>query len=189
MSEFWATLGSWFQFFGHTVLPVAARELLRWLYDWQILISGILALVAARLWGRAVIRAARINARAREGKRPSLEVVASRTITPAVHEPLPQQLHALRECIRNTLGRMPCTDETLSPERIADCRKIAEFPFPDLPHADKLFLHRYEALRGKLAALKSVRDSDTCRNAWEALVKISMDARDLLGEEVSAASR
>ena len=53
---------SWLQFFVSTVLPVAGRELLHWLYEWQVLVAGILAILAARIWGRSVVRAARYAA-------------------------------------------------------------------------------------------------------------------------------
>jgi hypothetical protein len=188
---------SGFDFIVFTVIPVAFRELLRWLYDWQILICGVLALVAARIWGRSVIRAARINARAKfaEPRRPADEPVVVPTPLAAVPEPvakapqhglpeLTERLFSLREHIRNTLGRMPCTDDVLSAERLDDCRRIAEFPLGDPPaSAGKMLTARFEALHSKLKALQGVRETDTCRNAWEALVSISMDARDVMGDE------
>jgi hypothetical protein len=195
-------LTSWLQFVSFTVLPVAFRELLHWLYDWQILITGVLALVAARVWGRSVIRAARINARAKAGapldikRLPSEPVVVPMPLATVVSgEPatlklaprapeLSDRLFALREQIRNTLGRLPCTDEALAAERLADCKKVADFPLGELPPAaSKQLAHRFEALRSKLSALGAVRETDTCRNAWEALVRISTDARDLMGTE------
>ncbi len=193
---------SWLQFVTFTVIPVAFRELLHWLYDWQILLSGILALVAARLWGRSVIRAARISARTKSAlpvdvrRAPAEPVVvpvpfagtvpsepAARKAPPRAPE-LPDRLFALREQIRITLGKLPCTDEVLTAERLAECRKISEFPLGELPAgAAKPLAHRFDALRSKLSALRAVRETDTCRNAWEALVRISMDARDLMGTE------
>ncbi len=191
------------EFILFTVFPVAFRELLRWLYEWQILICGVLALVAARVWGRSVIRAARITARAKqqpaEIRRPAAEPVVVPTplaagAEPAVEIPaktpdLADRLFSLREQIRNTLGRMPCTDEVLNAERLSDCRAIADFPLGEPPSAaGRAQVARFEALKSKLAALRDVRDTDTCRNAWEALVRISMDARDLMGEEPAKAA-
>ncbi len=193
-------LGSWLQFISFTVVPVAFRELLHWLYDWQILLTGVLALVAARVWGRSVIKAARINARAKSAplldvRRPPAEPVVvpmplAGGVEPPIRKPtpripeLPDRLFALREQIRNTLGRLPCTDDVLTAERLEACRVIAKFPLGDLPAgAAKPVIHRFEALRSKLSALGAVRETDTCRNAWEALVQISMDARDLIGPE------
>lgn len=190
---------SLYHFVIFNVIPVAFRELLRWLYEWQILACGVLALIAARIWGRSVVRAARINARAKvaaETRRPAAEPVVVPTslvpgsIEPVVKAPLPRvlgmtdRLFALREQIRGTLGRMPCTDDVLNAERLADCQRIADFPLGDPPPgAAKALVHRFEALKSKLAALKGVRETDTCRHAWEALVKISTDARDLIGDE------
>lgn len=187
------------EFLLFTVIPVAFRELLRWLYDWQILICGVLAIVAARMWGRSVIRAARITARAKppaDTRRPAAEPVVVPTplsqpdrepvvkIPPPRDPELAERLFTLREAIRGTLGRTPCTDELLSEERLEDCRHIADFPLGEPPpDAARVQLARFDALKSKLAALKDVRETDTCRNAWEALVSISMDARDLAGEE------
>lgn len=192
-------ISSWFSFVSFTVFPVAFRELLHWLYDWQILLTGILALIAARYWGRSVIKAARITARARaatpEFKRAPGEpvVVPIPLATPAAGDAtlkpprMPEwsdRLFALRENIRATLGKLPCTDEVLNAERLAECKKIAEFPLGELPGSSpKALAHRYETLHSKLAALGAVRETDSCRNAWEALVKISIDARDLMSPE------
>src|ERR1019366_1853427 len=44
------------------LLPGLLQQLGRWLYDWQVLIAGILALVAAHIWGRSVLRAAELRA-------------------------------------------------------------------------------------------------------------------------------
>ena len=192
-------------FFFFTVIPVAFRELLHWIYDWQILISGVLAIAAARYWGRSVIRAARITARAKpvsplEVRKPAAEpVVVPASFAVAEREPavripparipeLAERLFSLREAIRTTLGRTPCTDDVLSEERIEDFRRIAEFPLGEMPSdASRLQFARFEALKSKLGALKDVRETDTCRNAWEALVRISIDARDLAGEETARA--
>lgn len=185
---------SGFDFIVFTVIPVAFRELLHWLYDWQILICGVLALAAARYWGQSVVRAARISARNKAvagTRRPAAEPVVVPTPLAATPEPvakvpvraaeLTERLFTLREHIRNTLGRMPCTDDVLSDERLADCRAIADFPLGEPPAGA---LHaRFEALKSKLQALQGVRETDTCRNAWEALVSISMDARDVMGDE------
>lgn len=194
-------ISSWFNFVSFTVLPVAFRELLHWLYDWQVLIAGVLAIVAARYWGQSVIRAARITARSKpvspEPKRAPVEPVVvpiplataaagDATLRPVRTPEWSDRLFVLREHIRGTLGKLPCTDEILSAERLAACRKIAEFQLGELPGSSpKPLAHRYDALRSKLAALGAVRETDTCRNAWEALVKISIDARDLMGSEPS----
>lgn len=190
-------ISSWFDFVSFTVLPVAFSELLHWLYDWQVLLTGIMALVAARFWGRSVIRAARITARVKvatpDSKREPVVVPMPLASAFAGERPprAPEwsdRLYALRECIRAALGTLPCTDEVLNAERLGECKKIAEFPLGELPGTSpKVLAHRYETLRSKLAALGEVRETDTCRNAWEALVKISIDARDLMSPEPAKA--
>src|SRR5215469_8610334 len=42
-------------------LPATAL-ITKWLYDWQTLITGICALLAAHIWGRAIVRAAELRA-------------------------------------------------------------------------------------------------------------------------------
>lgn len=189
-------MADWFQFVCFTVLPVAFRELLHWLYEWQVLVTGILAIVAARMWGRSVVRAARINARAvRQAPllppppavipAPAAAEVPART-APRVTE-FSARVYALRELIRVTLGRLPCTGDALSAERLADCRKIAAFPLGEVPvELRGVVAHRLDVLRSKLSALEAVRETDVCRNVWETLVRISVDARDLLGPEAPA---
>jgi hypothetical protein len=193
-----STILSWLSFLAFTVLPVAFRELLHWLYDWQILLTGLLAVFAARLWGRSVIRAARITARAKaavpaEPARRTEPVVvpiplgAAGSTDTVIRMQRPPEwsdlLFALREQIRIVLGKLPCSDDVLTAERIEECRKIAQFPLGELPDGISTNIaHRFEALRSKLSALGGVRETDSCRNAWEALAQISMDARDLMGQ-------
>jgi len=203
-----STLWTWLHFLVFTVLPIAFRELLHWLYDFQYLIGTALAVLAAWIWGKSVIRAARIAARAAATNQPAQapptdaqgKPSAAPKVIPiplaAVVEPparklasvpktqLAERLFALRELIRSTLGRMPCSDDPLSAERLADCRMIAEFPLGDSPpDAPRLQAHRFDVLRSELAALGAVRETDTCRNAWEALVRINMDAREIMAAE------
>jgi len=202
-----SALWSWLNFLAFTVLPIAFRELLHWLYEWQILLTGVLALIAARIWGRSVVRAARIAARAKQPtlsepvrKSPAVPKVVPVPLAagsaadprqrraPSRYPELADRLFTLREQIRATLGRLPCTDEVLSPERLADCRRIADYQLGKPPaDASKLLAHRFDVLRSELSALAAVRDTDTCRNAWEALARINVDARDLLGPETAPA--
>lgn len=198
-----SSIFSWLGFVIFTVIPVAFGELLHWIYEWQILLTGILALAAARYWGRSVIRAARITARAKtmpvaEPPKRTGPVIVPIPLGAATNaEPVFRMQHApewsdmlfsLREQIRLTLGKLPCNDDALTAERIEDCRKLAQFPLGELPEGTaSVITHRFEALRSKLAALGAVRETDTCRNAWEALVQISVDARDLVGQQPARA--
>jgi len=208
-----SALWSWLHFLVFTVLPIAFRELLHWLYDYQFLAGTGLAVLAAWIWGRAVIKAARIAAKGQAASiappapeahlRPSaapkvvpipLAASGAPAIEPTVKKlvsvpksPLAERLFALRELIRATLGRMPCSDDALSAERLADCRRIAEFALGDIPaDAPRLQAHRFDVLRSELSALGAVRETDTCRNAWEALVRINMDAREIVAAEPAA---
>lgn len=182
-----AAVQSWVHFFVFTVLPVALSEVLRWIYEWQVLVGAIIALVAARLWSRSLIRAAEIAARSARHPPQGEPRRVERLEAPARPPMLRNRLFALREMIRVTLGKLPCTDEPLSPENLADCRRVAEFALGECPAgAPKSVIQRYESLRSKLQALKGVRQSDSCRHAWQALAGISLDARDLTDLEKAA---
>ncbi len=188
---------SWLQFVVSTVLPVAGRELLHWLYEWQVLVAGILAILAARIWGRSVVRAARYAALS-AGAEPAVAqrsaaaaVVPFGSAKPKARKPeMQDHVFALREQIRLTLGRMPCTDDVLSAERLALCRKIAGMKLGELPKgAPKTMVQSYEVLRSGLSALGALRETDTCRRAWEALVRVNSDARELEKPEAAPAAR
>jgi hypothetical protein len=190
VSEMW----SWLDFLLSTVLPVAGRELLHWLYEWQVLIAGILAILAARIWGRSVVRAARYAALSATGEAadpPGARrnaVVPFASVRPKAGRSEPaDRVFALREQIRLTLGKMPCTDEALSAERLSECHRIANMPMGELPKdASKAAAQSLEVLRGDLSALGALRETDTCRRAWETLVRVNTDARDFMSKPEAA---
>ena len=180
-----------------TVFPVAFREFTHWLYQWQVLAAAFLVLAAAHIWGRAILRATRATTANHGGTRrrskspvfavkadphdadPVAETASSGSAAPG--SDLMDRLGILRRLIRMTLGDLPCTDEVLTAESLAFCCQIARFAVDTAvlgEHAD--LLQRYETLRMELDRLGALGEADTCRSAWETLVRISNAARDLI---------
>lgn len=181
---------AWFDFMFFSVLPIAFYELGHWLYQWQILAAGILAVVAARIWGRAILRSARIAAtgqgyatsasRGSFAAAPVRTADAPRSRKQAAAEPQ-DHLQNLRETIRSTLGTMPYTDEPLTRDRMALCSRVLQFPIAELAaKSSRPQAGLYEALQRELSALGNLSEKNTCRNAWEVLVRINNAARDLI---------
>ncbi len=56
-------LVSWGDFLFLHVLPIAVGQIYEWIYEWQILVLGIVALVCLRFWSLLIIRNARKAAR------------------------------------------------------------------------------------------------------------------------------
>jgi hypothetical protein len=181
---------SWLGFFFFSVLPIAFQELGRWLYQWQILAAGILAVLAARIWGRAIVRSARIAATAQSypgvsprgsfAAAPRAEPRPSKVPVPAAAENT-DPIQSLRETIRTTLGTMPYTDEPLTRDRMALCSRVLQFPIAELAaKSPKAVSPKFEALQRELAALGNLSEKNTCRNAWETLVRVNNAARELM---------
>ena len=125
------TSPSLFDFVLFTVIPVAFRELLHWLYDWQILVCGVLALIAARLWGRSVIRAARINARAK------IIAADTRRAAEPVVVPTPLAAEAVEQILSGRNGVYDITVTNRAGETVALFRgKSAQIRGTVIPVAD-----------------------------------------------------
>ncbi len=181
-------LDAWLHFVAFTVFPVAFGQLIHWLYEWQVLAAAVLVLVAAHVWGSAILKAARLGA----GTQPVPARTSQRAATPGadLREKRPAamreemafetsvtgdtgRLGGLRREIRMMLGSLPCTDDPLSAHNRALCARIGSFELP-------ASLEGAEDLRGALGTLAALRDDTTNRTAWAALVRLSTAARDLL---------
>jgi len=184
-------LGSWLQFVAFTVFPVAFGELVHWLHDWQVLASAIILLVAAHIWGSAILKAARLNVFPQNGvgrlQRPLVEAAeASRPAAPveveqggpaAGGQPRLERLNTLRREIRVMLGTLPCTDDPLSVQNWTLCGRIAQ-----LGHGEpgQLAQEGLADLKPSLDALASLDTRATNRAAWAALVRLNDAARNAI---------
>ena len=181
------------------LLPGMLVQLGRWLYDWQVLLAGILALVAAHFWGRAVIRAAELRAgvpgppkRATRTRRsPPLSVPALRdlrtTVEPKEQAPAPapalgagDELARLRATIRGVLARVPCVDDPLTAAQVLQCKSVGNF-FLDAEKFknDGLIRSGFDTLRHELAVLSGLTERATGRTAWQTLIAINNHVRVL----------
>src|SRR5206468_1670604 len=138
-------------------------------------------IIAAHVWGRAVIRASELKANhmgTAEPRRQSRKAPAqprapaldlrSVPLTPGA---APRSaLAELRGRIRLVLGRVPCADQPLTAAQVQLCRTVAS---ADLPEAHG------KALRESIAGVGSLSEGNSCRTAWEALVALNATAREL----------
>ena len=165
----------------------------RWLYDWQVLIAGICALIAARNWGRAIVKAAQMRAvgpegsdksakprrgppRASSARAPDLRADESEALAA---RPL-ETLQALRARIRAVLCKVPCSDDLLSSAQLAFCKAVGTFSLSDVSlKANEAIANEHSLLQSELSALAALDVSASCKMAWQALININRSARAL----------
>jgi hypothetical protein len=191
-------LRTWLEFVVFTVFPVAFGELAHWLYEWQVLATGILVLVAAHVWGRAILKAARVHSTNQNGvarqARPAVSATEAPRTTPAAEaggetgasasdQAMLNSLRALRRQIRVMLATLPCTDEPLSAGNRALCGQIAHSASDEAREGPQGPNESTEALRRSLDALSTLDAQASNRSAWTALVQLNNAARDLLGSD------
>lgn len=188
---------SWLSFVAFTVLPIAFVQLSHWLYDWQILVTGILAVIAARIWGTSIIRAARIEearsdrlmaklAPPADQAPPAAEPEAAPVVPlrrpVSAMEDLTDRLQGLRQLIRTSLARIPYTQAPLTADHRALCERIAAVKLDPKPlEGNAAALPHFERLTTDLASLEAACLNGNCRSAWEALVQANVAARSLMG--------
>jgi hypothetical protein len=196
MASLLSALQSWLTFVLSDVLPVAFAQIGHWLYDWQGLAAGVLAIIAAWIWGSSIVRAGRhiagredrvsrkpVPSVPQRDRKASNNGIKSKTIETKAGsiQSVAGRVQALRDLIRTTLARLPQTDEPLTPENLADCVKIAGFSLEGVAlRAGKVAAARYESLLLELSALSAASKRGTCRSAWEALIGVNKAARELM---------
>ena len=171
----------------------ATALIIKWLYDWQTLIAGICALLAAHIWGRAIVRAAELRAGAvRQARSPiprQVPSVAPSATSPARDlrsQPLesalqnpPEAVEKLRAQIRVLLGRMPHTEVPLNASQLSHCKSIASFTLDENSLKREAPSEAYATLRQELSSLAALDDGASCMSAWKALTSINKCARNL----------
>jgi hypothetical protein len=178
---------------GQTVvegLPTAIFFIERWIYEWQTLIAGFCAIIAARIWGRAVIRAAELGAGMPLARPSTPREIGSSTQSSAIGDlragiqKTGSQLGSnpigrLRTQIRLILGRVPCIDEKLTLPRLDLCKEIGTFSLAETSLRTEGSRRSYAALRDGLSTLGALDHDASCRTAWQALTAVNKHARDL----------
>lgn len=206
MVDWSGNLISWSEFFLFHVLPIAVAQIIDWIRDWQILIAAGLGLAFFHLWSRAILRAARKAAREtvqseirgleaglkllRRQIEVKREIVAAGSVeVPPKPAPPPDDersagitnpvaaVEQLRQYIRLALGKIPVSDDPLSPEGIRLYRAaIASIPESLVPPDDRR--GEFDRILAELAALERSFPPGSCREAWQALVKVNAIARE-----------
>jgi hypothetical protein len=190
--EGWGTVGQGF-------FPAIAL-IVKWLHDWQALLTGVCAVIAAHVWGRTVIRAAELRASAIRPNRspvprqtPSVAGPPSRDLRLQQSEiatlSAPESVEKLRIQIRNLLGRVPHSDEPLNASQLSLCKGISTFSLDEASLKRDAPREAYATLKGELAELGNLTKGASCMTAWKALTAVNKGARDLeaalQGEAVS----
>jgi len=171
------------------IAPMVLLGIGHWLYEWQVLLAGICALLAARIWGSAVLKAAQMRAAEAPDKirpprrninRPSarpLDLRASESEPPIIR-PL-ESLQVLRSRIRAVLCKVPCSDDMLSPAQIALCKAVAAFSLGELPFRNEAVTQEHGLLQAELMALNGLDPGASCKMAWQTLITVNKCARSL----------
>lgn len=192
-----SALQSWLSFVLFTVLPIAFEQFVRWLYEWQVLLTGILAILAAHIWGRSIIKAAHTeeprSERPAANPRPLQPERDPRSIEPepqassSERGPTPVQdfserVQMLRQLIRLSLAKIPYKAAPLTAEHRALCERIATVKLDAASlEGQAAALSHFERLGADLASLEAACRDGNCRSVWEALVQANASARSLVG--------
>ena len=168
----------------------AVALVVKWLYDWQALIAGICAIIAAIIWGRAVIKAAELRAGSvRPSRSPIPRQLSALSPPPprdlrvqeseAAAMSAPELVERLRVQIRVLLGRIPHSEEPLNAGQLSMCKGIANFTIDPTNFKREAPREAYAALKKDLSALSSMTRGTTCLTAWKALTAVNKTARNL----------
>lgn len=195
IAPLFSALESWLSFVAFTVLPIAFEQFVRWLYDWQVLIAGILAILAAHIWGKAIVKAA--HTEEAKSERPAADPAPPQAERgPRQVEPEPssirrgsapvqdfsERVQMLRQLIRLSLAKIPYKAAPLTAEHRALCERIATVKLDAASlEGQTAALSHFERLGADLGSLEAACRDGNCRNVWEALVQANASARSLVG--------
>lgn len=211
------TLVSWSEFILFHVLPTAVSQIYDWVREWQVLAATVLVLVFFHFWSRTILRAARRTAKetvqtetrafgaslkllrrqielrevpsAKPAGIPPAEI--PRVSEPQAVAPPPADDHAaveqLRQAIRLALGKIPLSDEPLSPEGLR-LYKAAIGMLANVNVNSDAPQTVLQQILSELAALEQSFPPQSCRQAWQSLVKVNALAREFHEPAVARAA-
>lgn len=208
MEDWTTRLVSWSELLLFHILPIAVAQLYDWAREWQILIAVILVLAFLHLWARTILRAARRAAREEaqseaRGLNAGLKLlrrhiderlgapVTAALAQPAVRSavkppsapsaPPPLDSHAaieqLRQAIRLSLGSIPVSDGPLSPDGVR-LYKAAICALGNAQISPEEREGVFGQILDELATLEREFPPQSCRQAWQSLVKVNTLARE-----------
>ena len=174
-----------------------------WAKEWQVLLAGLLMLVAAMIFAWAIIRAAKIgSAKSDTRARPQLDL---RQESPPAAAPLPVaaspellgNLEQLRSLIRSALGSLPQSGERPGGKENSPafflCQRILHLRLEQMPppaHAGRAAQEGFSTLLKQLGALRAGLKKDaSSAEISEFLVQINASARSLVTVLSPAAER
>lgn len=167
-------------------IQIALSAAYDWAKEWQLLLAGVLVLLAALIVAWSVLRAARIRADATSQDRPDLRSSTAPAIAgpqPRAQDDIVTGLEQLRSFIRSALASLTLTAEKENSPALFLCQRIAHvrlerFALPS--HAGKPAHELYGSLLDQLDLLrqnlkKGVQPADLS----EILVQLNASARNL----------
>ncbi|MEO8300273.1 MAG: hypothetical protein ABI608_00695 [Rhizomicrobium sp.] len=164
-----------------------------WAKEWQVLLAGLLVLLAALIIAWATIRAAKMGATSRPESKSRSDL--RREPTPASSPPGPSvstatsgelisSLEQLRSLIRSALSSLPATNEKENNPANFLCQRILHLRLDQLPppaHAGKAAQEGLSTLQKQLSTLRTHLKKDASpAELSEILVQINSSARSLV---------
>lgn len=199
-------------------MPTAISQMYDWVREWQILAATVLVLIFFQIWSRTILRAARRAAKEtvqtetrafgasltllrRQVEQKVLAAPPVLVEAPRAIEPRPLRVVAtesappdgqaaiehLRQAIRLALGKIPLSDEPLSPEG-TKLYKSAIGALADANVTSDSDVAGLGQILSELAALEQSFPPQSCRHAWQSLVKVNALAREFHETPAQAAT-
>ena len=174
----------WLNLFFLNALPAALVKVYRWIHDWQILIVGILILIAGQIWVNKLVtrltRSAEMTSQSHRAfaefllttmkrENPALSQNPAETTgrVPVVRETpnvqfsqsgdISARLDRLRDFVRSALSIIPVSDVALAGQGAKLYQRLTSFSFEDLCSASRdnpEFWRLANDLENELSALK-----------------------------------
>jgi len=173
-----------------------------WAKEWQILLAGLLVLIAAAIFAWAILRAAKIGAAKSDAKaRAQLDLrlapAPASPSAPAASSELLGSLEQLRSLIRSALGSLLQSIEKPGEKENSPayflCQRILHLRLDQMPppaRAGRAALEGYSDLLNQLNALRAHLKKDAPPSELsEILVQINASARGLVTALTPAAER
>jgi len=156
--------------------------------EWQPVLAGLLAVLAAIILATAIVRAARIRAASAGSNKEKPTAQDLRTVAePAPIEPetlgrASDNLERLRSLLRSALSSLSSVDADVEAARLR-CSLVASFPWPQLQlpaNADKRVRETYATFLNQFQKLQIVLDGEwSPSEASTILIQLNASARAL----------
>ena len=173
-----------------------------WAKEWQVLLAGLLVFLAALIFARATIKAAKLSSSARLNRpQPDLRLAPSPAAPGPASSPAPaaastelvSTLEQLRSLIRSALASLPAAGEKENSPVTFLCQRILHLRLDQLApaaHNGKDAQAGYTALLKQLTVLRSHLKNDApAEKISEILIQINTTARSLVAALLPASEK